>query len=196
MQRQLNDEYVQSAHRQGYRSRAAFKLIEMQKRYRLISPGMTVVDLGAAPGSWSQLATEYVGAGGRVIALDTAPMEPLPNVECLCADFTKSSGLEALHQALNGDGIDVLLSDMAPKISGVSAIDQPQSMFLAELAVDCAMERLRPNGNLLVKLFQGEGMAPLCANARSHFGSVIIKKPRASRAASSECYLLARGRRP
>ena len=196
LRQQLNDEYVKLAHRKGRRSRAAFKLLEMQSRFRLIEPGMTVVDLGAAPGGWSQMAAEWATESGRVIALDLRPMAPLSNVECVCADFSQGNGLDALLRALNGNSVDVLLSDMAPNLSGVSAIDQPRAMFLSELAVDCAMELLAVGGSMLVKVFQGEGLAPLCDSVRSHFGATILRKPRASRPSSSECYLLAHKRRP
>jgi 23S rRNA (uridine2552-2'-O)-methyltransferase len=191
----FDDQYVIRARREGYRSRAVFKLEEMQRKDQVLKPGMVVVDLGAAPGGWSQFAFGLVGRNGNVVAMDILPMEPLPGVEFLQGDFREAAVLEQLLNLLNGREIDLVMSDMAPNISGMDAVDQPRAMYLAELAVDFAERVLRPGGDLLVKLFQGEGFDTVLKGLRSRYDKVTIRKPGASRARSREVYALARGRK-
>lgn len=186
------DEYVRRARAQGYRSRAVYKLMEIQERDNLLRPGMTIVDLGAAPGGWSQLAIQIAGRQGKVIALDILPMEPLAGVEFIQGDFRESAVLERLLTALGGRPVDLVISDMAPNISGIKAIDQPRGMYLAELAMDFARQCLRPGGELLLKTFQGEGWDALVRDLKRSFASVAFRKPKSSRPRSSETYLLAR----
>ena len=190
----FDDPYVKRAQQKGYRARAAFKLEELNARDKLIRPGMCIVDLGAAPGSWSQLAAELMGGRGRIVALDILPMAPLPGVQVLQADFTEDAALAALHEALGGQPVDLVMSDMASNISGESAVDQPRAMYLAELALEFAGQVLRPGGDFLVKLFQGEGFDAYVRDVRQQFGKVVIRKPKASRPRSREVYLLARCR--
>jgi 23S rRNA (uridine2552-2'-O)-methyltransferase len=178
--------------REGWRSRAVFKLAEIDERERFLGAGLITVDLGAAPGSWSQYAAAKVGRRGAVIAMDLLPMEPIPGVDVLARDFTSPEGLEALGAALAGRAVDLVMSDMAPNISGNAAIDQPRSMGLADEALLFARETLKPGGTFLVKLFQGEGFEAYVNSARSGFRRVKLVKPKASRAASREIYLLAR----
>ncbi len=191
----FDDEFVRRAQQQGYRSRAVFKLIEIDEKDRLLRPGLTVVDLGAAPGGWSQLAAERVGAGGHVFALDILPMEPIPDVTFIHGDFREQTILDQLLAAMDGRKADLVLSDMAPNISGMKAVDQPRAMYLAELALAFAREVLLPNGDLLVKVFQGEGFDPYMREIRAAFGKVQVRKPKASRPRSRETYLLARNHR-
>lgn len=190
----FDDVYVKQAQDAGYRSRAVFKLKELQERDRLIRPGMNIVDLGAAPGGWSQLARQLLGSNGQVVALDILPMEPLPGVVSLQADFTEEAALQLLEQALGGQAVDLVMSDMAPNISGQAAIDQPRAMYLAELALEFACQVLRPGGDFLVKVFQGEGFDQYLRTLRREFAQVQSRKPKASRARSREVYLLARRR--
>lgn len=189
--RQQRDPYVARARADGYRSRAVYKLIEIDRRERLLRPGMVVVDLGAAPGGFSQYAAQRVGPAGRVIALDRLIMDPLPGVEFLAGDFTEDETLRRLEAKIT-EGADLVMSDMAPNISGNRAVDQPRAMYLAELALDLAQRSLRPGGSLLVKCFQGEGIDDLRTAARRVFGEVKLRKPKASRPKSPEIYLLAR----
>jgi len=191
----FDDEFVKRAQREGYRSRAVFKLEEIQRKDHILKPGMSVVDLGAAPGGWSQYALGLVGRKGRIVAMDILPMEPLPGVEFLQGDFREEAVLEALLNRLNGREIDLVMSDIAPNITGVDAVDQPRGIYLAELAVDFADRVLRPGGDLLVKLFQGEGFDPLLKDLRARYDKVVMRKPRASRPRSREVYALARGRK-
>ena len=191
----FTDEYVRRAREAGYRSRAVYKLLEIQEKDRLLRPGMTVVDLGAAPGGWSQLAAGLVGARGAVIALDVLPMEPLPGVTLLQGDFREAAVLDELLKTLLGRPVDLVISDMAPNTSGIKAVDQPRGMYLAELAFDFAQRCLRPGGDFLVKVFQGEGFDPFLKNLRAAFGAVAPRKPKASRARSAEQYVLARNYR-
>ncbi|MGD8673614.1 MAG: 23S rRNA (uridine(2552)-2'-O)-methyltransferase RlmE [Thiogranum sp.] len=191
----FDDEFVKRAQREGYRSRAVFKLEEIQRKDHILKPGMSVVDLGAAPGGWSQYALGLVGRKGRVVAMDILPMEPLPGVEFVQGDFREEPVLEVLLNRLNGREIDLVMSDIAPNITGVDAVDQPRAMYLAELAVDFADRVLRPGGDLLVKLFQGEGFDPLLRDLRARYDKVVMRKPRASRPRSREVYALARGRK-
>ncbi|MCK8515901.1 23S rRNA (uridine(2552)-2'-O)-methyltransferase RlmE [Methylonatrum kenyense] len=191
----FNDPFVKQAQRQGYRSRAVFKLQEIDAKDRLLRPGMVVVDLGAAPGGWSQFAAEKVGSAGRVVALDILPMDALADTTVLQADFTEDEALQQLRDALGGRPVDLVLSDMAPNISGMKAVDQPRAMYLVELALDFARDVLKPGGDFLVKTFQGEGFDPFLKTLRSEFDRVVSRKPEASRGRSREIYLLARGRR-
>jgi 23S rRNA (uridine2552-2'-O)-methyltransferase len=191
----FDDEFVKRAQREGYRSRAVFKLEEIQRKDHILKPGMSVVDLGAAPGGWSQYALGLVGRKGRVVAMDILPMEPLPGVAFVQGDFREETVLEVLLNRLNGREIDLVMSDIAPNITGVDAVDQPRAMYLAELAVDFADRVLRPGGDLLVKLFQGEGFDPLLRDLRARYDKVVMRKPRASRPRSREVYALARGRK-
>jgi 23S rRNA (uridine2552-2'-O)-methyltransferase len=191
----FDDEFVKRAQREGWRSRAVFKLEEIQRRDHILKPGMSVVDLGAAPGGWSQYALGIVGRTGRVVAMDILAMEPLPGVEFVQGDFREDAVLEILLNLLNGREIDLVMSDIAPNISGMDGVDQPRAMYLAELAVDFADRVLRPGGDLLVKLFQGEGFDSLLKDLRARYGKVYMRKPRASRPRSREVYALARGRK-
>ncbi|MFM7273992.1 MAG: 23S rRNA (uridine(2552)-2'-O)-methyltransferase RlmE [Gammaproteobacteria bacterium] len=186
------DPWVQRAKSEGYRSRASYKLLEIAKADRLIRPGDTVVDLGAAPGGWSQVAARLVGPGGQVLASDILPMEPLPGVEFVLGDFTDEGVLAAILYALGGRPVDLVMSDMAPNLSGVRAVDQARSMALAELALDFARKTLKPGGRFLCKVFQGEDFDAFLRELRGAFGNVATRKPEASRGRSREVYLLAR----
>jgi 23S rRNA (uridine2552-2'-O)-methyltransferase len=192
--RQAADPYVKAARSKGYRSRAAFKLDELDRKDRFLRAGQRIVDLGAAPGGWSQVAAERAGASGRVVALDLLPMEALPSVEFIQGDFREPDVLVAL-EARVGRRVDLVLSDMAPNISGVAARDQAMSMDLAELALEFAREWLEPDGVFVVKLFQGAGFDEFVAAGRSAFGRVRLRKPAASRKESREIYLVADSRR-
>jgi len=189
------DPYVQRARREGYRSRAVYKLEELDERDRLVRPGITVVDLGAAPGGWSQYIQRRHGDRVRVLALDVLPMDPVPGVTFIQGDFRETPVLEQLEAALGGAKVDLVLSDLAPNISGVDAADQAGSMDLAQLALEFATAHLKPGGTLLVKAFQGEGFDQWLRNLRGAFESVLIRKPKASRPRSSEVYLLAQRQR-
>jgi 23S rRNA (uridine2552-2'-O)-methyltransferase len=191
----FDDEYVKRAQREGYRSRAVFKLEEIQQKDHILKPGMAVVDLGAAPGGWSQYALGVVGRKGSVVAMDILPMEPLPGVAFVQGDFRDDAVLEQLLNLLNDREIDLVMSDIAPNISGMGVVDQPRAMYLAELAVDFADRVVRPGGDLLVKVFQGEGFDELVKDLRSRYNKVVMRKPKASRARSREVYALARGRK-
>ena len=192
LKRHFSDVHVLQAQKLGYRSRAAFKLLEIQEQDRILRPGMTVVDLGAAPGGWSQIAAPVIGKKGRVIALDVLVMDPLPEVEFLLGDFTEEEVLNRLLQTLHGKKIDLVISDMAPNISGMKSVDQPRAMYLAELALDFACKVLVPGGNMLVKVFEGSGIEEFRKEARSSFKSLAVRKPKASRPSSREVYVLAR----
>jgi 23S rRNA (uridine2552-2'-O)-methyltransferase len=185
------DPYVQRAQSEGWRSRAVFKLEEIDRRDKLLKPGAVCLDLGAAPGAWSQYARRRVGAKGRVIASDILPMPELPGVEFVQGDFREEDVLQRLTALLPERGVDVLLSDMAPNLSGVDAIDQPRAMYLAELALEMAQRVLKADGHALIKVFQGAGFKELLQVARTHFARVKMIKPEASRARSPEIYLLA-----
>ena len=186
-----DDPYVQRAQREGYRSRACYKLLELQEKDRLIRPGMTVVDLGSAPGGWSQVAAELVGDRGRVIASDILPMDNLAGVEFILGDFTDETVFEAILAAIGDKPVDLVVSDMAPNLSGMNAVDQPRSMYLVELALDLASRVLAPGGSFMAKVFQGEGFDELIRDARAVFGKVLTRKPQASRPRSREVYLVA-----
>lgn len=187
-----DDPYVQRAQREGYRSRACYKLLELQEKDRLIRPGMCVLDLGSAPGGWSQVAVEQVGHRGRVIASDILPMDNLAGVEFIQGDFTEDSVFEAILAAINDDPVDLVFSDIAPNLSGMNAVDQPRSMYLVELALDMARQVLAPGGSFVAKVFQGEGFDELIREARAAFGKVLTRKPQASRPRSREVYLVAK----
>lgn len=194
IERQRKDPYVKRAFDQGYRSRAVFKLEEIDRRKNVLRRGMTVVDLGAAPGSWSQYATQRVGSQGRVIATDVALIKPIDNVEIVQGDFQDELILQKLIETLAGQSVDLVLSDMAPNISGISAIDQPRAMNLAELALELATNTVRPEGSFLVKLFQGRDFDSFIEKTRGYFSKVTLHKPHASRTNSREIYMLGIGR--
>jgi len=193
LDRHVNDAWVHRAQAEGWRSRAAFKLLELDDRDRFLRPGSRVVDLGAAPGGWSQVAAARVGAKGRVIALDVLPMEPVPGVTFLQGDFGTDAVLEALRAEVGARAIDVVISDLAPNVSGVAVVDQPRAMHLAELALDFAGECLVEGGTLVTKLFQGIGFDEFVAAVRRRFKRVAVRKPKASRPESREVYLVAQG---
>ena len=193
LQEHFKDQYVLKSQQEGYRSRAAYKLLQIQEKDKIIKPGMNVVDLGAAPGGWSQVARQFVGAKGKVIALDILPMDQLAQVEFVLGDFQEEAVLNELLAIVNNEPIDLVISDMAPNITGVKAVDQPKSIYLLELAIDLADQVLKPGGTLLMKIFQGEGFQPLLADLRQRYQKVITRKPDASRTRSAEVYLLAKG---
>ena len=195
LHRHVTDPYVQRSKREGYRSRSAYKLTEIDERDRILRPGQVVVDLGAAPGGWSQVAAKRAGAAGKVVAIDLLPMEPVSGVTFLQADFASRRGLEAVQQALQGRKVDLVLSDMAPNLSGIAVSDQARSMELAEIARDFALLQLQPEGAFLVKVFQGAGYDEYLKSLRAAFVKVAVRKPDASRGESAEQYLLARGLR-
>ena len=193
MREHINDPYVQRAKADGYRSRAAYKLLELDKKDRLLAAGQLLVDLGAAPGSWSQVAAARLGSKGRVVAVDLLPMAPLPGVQFIQGDFREQEVLDALMVALGGRKADLVISDLAPNISGIGVSDQARSMYLCELALEFARQCLKPGGSLLVKVFQGAGFTAFLAGMRETFVKVGSRKPEASRGRSSEMYLLGRG---
>ncbi len=188
-----DDPYVQRAQREGYRSRACYKLLELQEKDRLIRPGMTVLDLGSAPGGWSQVAVEQVGHRGRVIASDILPMDNLAGVEFVLGDFTEDGVFEQILAVIGEAPVDIVISDMAPNMSGLNAVDQPRSMYLVELALDMACKVLAPGGAFVAKVFHGEGFEDVLHEARQHFDKVLTRKPKASRPRSREVYLVATG---
>ena len=194
-ERQENDPYVQQARREGWRSRAVYKLEEIDRKERLLRPGMSCVDLGAAPGSWSQYVTNKLDGNARIVAIDLLPMDALPNTDFIQGDFTEGAVLEELQALVDPQKVDLVMSDLAPNISGNRAIDQPRAMYLAELALDFAREVLAKRGDFVIKLFQGAGIDPYIADVRTSFSTVKVKKPKASRAGSREVYLVARNYR-
>lgn len=191
----FSDEYVKQAQALGYRSRAVFKLKELDDKSRLLKPGVVVVDLGAAPGGWSQYAAQRIGKRGRIIALDLLPMEELPGVTFIQGDFREDAVLDELRQALEGRPVDLVLSDMAPNMSGNRVVDQARGMHLAELALDTAREILKPGGDFVTKLFQGPDVDDYVHSARELFARVSVRKPKASRDRSPEVYLVGRERK-
>ena len=195
LRRHVNDPYVQRSKREGFRSRSAYKLTEIDERDKLLRPGMVVVDLGAAPGGWSQVVAKRVGARGAVVAIDLLEMDPVSGVTFVRGDFTNGAGLAAVEAALAGRKADLVLSDMAPNMSGIAISDQARSMELAELARDFALLHLQRDGCLLVKIFQGAGYDEYLKSLRKAFEKVVVRKPGASRDESAEQYLLARGLR-
>jgi len=194
LKKHFDDEFVKRAQREGYRSRAVYKLDEIQQKDRILRPASVVVDLGAAPGGWSQYAAQMLGEKGRIIALDILPMEPLPGVEFLLGDFREDDVLATLMELLGGITVNLVMSDMSPNISGMDAIDQPRSMYLVELAVDFAATVLGKGGDLLFKGFQGAGFDTLLRDLRGQYRNVLIRKPKASRPRSREVYVLAKSR--
>jgi 23S rRNA (uridine2552-2'-O)-methyltransferase len=191
----FDDHYVKLAQQQGLRSRAAFKLIELNDKYQILRKGMRVVDLGSAPGGWSQVVQRVLGGNGRIIALDILPMDPIENVTFIEGDFTEDGPLALLEEALGGQNADLVLSDMAPNMSGMGAVDQPRAMYLAELALAFAEQWLEPGGSFVVKVFHGEGFDSFVKQARSLFDKVQVRKPSASRPRSREVYVLGHRRR-
>jgi 23S rRNA (uridine2552-2'-O)-methyltransferase len=194
MREHVNDPFVQLAQKDGYRSRAAYKLLEIDAKDHLLKPGTVVVDLGATPGGWSQVAAAKVGRGGKVIALDLLPLDPLAGVEFIQGDFREDAVLRQLEGLLQGKPVGLVISDMAPNMSGVASADQARAMHLAELAMDFALEHLKPDGSFLVKVFQGAGFEDFYKLMRSRFTRVASRKPKASRDRSSELYLLGSGK--
>ncbi|RXT69013.1 23S rRNA (uridine(2552)-2'-O)-methyltransferase RlmE [Pseudomonas syringae] len=189
----FDDKYVKMAQKDGYRSRASYKLLEIQEKDKLIRPGMTVIDLGAAPGGWSQVTSRLIGGQGRLIASDILEMDSIPDVTFIQGDFTEDAILEQILEAVGNTQVDLVISDMAPNMSGLSAVDMPRAMFLCELALDLAGRVLRPGGDFLIKVFQGEGFDVYHKGIRKLFDKVQMRKPSSSRDRSREQYLLARG---
>jgi 23S rRNA (uridine2552-2'-O)-methyltransferase len=193
LQEHFDDVYVKKAQAEGYRSRAIYKLKEVDEKEKLLKPGMTVVDLGAAPGGWTQYVSQKLNGRGRIIALDILPMDTLEDVDFILGDFREDEVLQKLINLIPKQSVDLLLSDMAPNMSGNSAIDIPRSMYLVELALDFAETMLKPGGSLFIKIFHGVGFDDLVKQVRASFEKVVIRKPAASRARSKETYLLAKG---
>ena len=190
MQEHINDEFVKRAQRDGYRARAAYKLMEIDDKDQLIKPGMTIVDLGATPGSWSQVAVQRIKGQGRIIALDLLEMAAIPGVDFIQGDFREESVLNQLEEKLNNRPIDLVIADMAPNISGISSVDQANAAYLTELALEFSLKWLKPGGNFLVKVFIGSGFEEIVKTMRLGFDKVVTRKPKASRDRSSEVYLL------
>ncbi|KAB0501867.1 23S rRNA (uridine(2552)-2'-O)-methyltransferase RlmE [Pseudomonas moorei] len=195
LKRHVNDPYVKQAQKDGYRSRASYKLLEVQEKYKLIRPGMSVVDLGAAPGGWSQVTSRLIGGQGRLIASDILEMDSIPDVTFIQGDFTQDEVLGRILEAVGNSQVDLVISDMAPNMSGTPAVDMPKAMFLCELALDLAARILKPGGNFVIKVFQGEGFDAYVKDARQKFDKVQMIKPDSSRGSSREQYMLAWGYR-
>ncbi|MBV4520439.1 23S rRNA (uridine(2552)-2'-O)-methyltransferase RlmE [Pseudomonas sp. SWRI74] len=195
LKRHVNDPYVKQAQKDGYRSRASYKLLEVQEKYKLIRPGMSVVDLGAAPGGWSQVTSRLIGGQGRLIASDILEMDSIPDVTFIQGDFTQDEVLAQILEAVGNSQVDLVISDMAPNMSGTPAVDMPKAMFLCELALDLATRILKPGGNFVIKVFQGEGFDAYVKDARQKFDKVQMIKPDSSRGSSREQYMLAWGYR-
>lgn len=193
LQEHFKDQYVQKSQQDGYRSRASYKLLEINKKDRLFKPKMTVIDLGSAPGGWSQVAAELVGDNGTVIASDILPMDAIADVDFIQGDFTEAEVFDNLMKMMGGFKADLVISDMAPNMSGMADVDQPRSMYLVELALDMAVQTLDKGGCFVTKVFQGEGFDTLLAETRTYFTSVVTRKPDASRARSREVYWVAKG---
>ncbi len=193
LEEHFKDQYVKQSQQDGYRSRASYKLLEINKKDKLIRPGMTVVDLGSAPGGWSQIAAELVGDKGKVIASDILAMDAIADVEFIQGDFTEDHVFEQIMSAIGNNKADLVISDMAPNMSGMADVDQPRSMYLVELALDMAQHTLHKGGCFVAKVFQGEGFDTLLLETRKHFNSVVTRKPDASRARSREVYWVAKG---
>jgi 23S rRNA (uridine2552-2'-O)-methyltransferase len=193
MQEHFQDEYVKKAQAMGYRSRAVFKLIEIQEKDKIIKPGINIVDLGAAPGGWSEYASKIVGKRNKVIALDLLAIDPIDGVDFIQGDFREDEVLEQLYKVLDGEPVHLLLSDMAPNMSGSREMDQPRAIYLGELALELAQHVLAKGGTFLIKMFQGAGFDEYFNQVRQQFSSVVIRKPKASRARSNEVYILAKG---
>ena len=195
MQEHLNDEFVKRAQKEGYRARAAYKLIEIDDKDKLIKPGMTIVDLGSTPGSWSQVAVQRLKGQGKVIALDILDMTGIAGVTFIQGDFREEAVLKQLQEAINNKPVDLVIADMAPNISGVKDVDQAGATYLTELALEFSKDWLKPNGNFLVKVFIGAGFDEIVKTMRGHFDKVVTRKPKASRDRSSEVYLLGLGKK-
>ena len=195
LKRHVNDPYVKQAQKDGYRSRASYKLLEVQEKYKLIRPGMSVVDLGAAPGGWSQVTSRLIGGQGRLIASDILEMDSIPDVTFIQGDFTEDAVLARILEAVGNSQVDLVISDMAPNMSGTPEVDMPKAMFLCELALDLAARILKPGGNFVIKVFQGEGFDAYVKDARQKFDKVQMIKPDSSRGSSREQYMLAWGYR-
>ncbi|MHC8316260.1 23S rRNA (uridine(2552)-2'-O)-methyltransferase RlmE [Pseudomonas sp. LB3P31] len=195
LKRHVNDPYVKQAQKDGYRSRASYKLLEVQEKYKLIRPGMSVVDLGAAPGGWSQVTSRLIGGQGRLIASDILEMDSIPDVTFIQGDFTEDAVLAQILEAVGNSQVDLVISDMAPNMSGTPEVDMPKAMFLCELAIDLAARILKPGGNFVIKVFQGEGFDAYVKDARKKFDKVQMIKPDSSRGSSREQYMLAWGYR-
>ena len=193
MQEHFQDEYVKKAQALGYRSRAVFKLIEIQEKDKIIKPGINIVDLGAAPGGWSEYVSKIVGKKSKVIALDLLAIDPIDGVDFIQGDFREDEVLEQLYKVLDGEPVHLLLSDMAPNMSGSREVDQPRAIYLGELALDAAQQILVKGGTFLIKMFQGAGFDEYYNQVRQQFSSVVIRKPKASRSRSNEVYILAKG---
>jgi len=189
----VNDPFVKQAQKDGYRSRASYKLKELNEKDKLIKPGMLVIDLGSAPGGWSQIASELVGEQGKLIASDILPMDPLPDVDFIQGDFTEEAVFDEIMRAIANRPVDVVISDMAPNLSGISSADQAASIYLIELALDMAQQVLKPKGSFIAKAFQGEGYDAFVTLVREQFETVVIRKPDSSRARSREVYVVAKG---
>ncbi|MFJ7316301.1 23S rRNA (uridine(2552)-2'-O)-methyltransferase RlmE [Pseudomonas sp. NPDC098747] len=195
LKRHVNDPYVKQAQKDGYRSRASYKLLEVQEKYKLIRPGMSVVDLGAAPGGWSQVTSRLIGGQGRLIASDILEMDSIPDVTFIQGDFTQDEVLAQILEAVGNSQVDLVISDMAPNMSGTPEVDMPKAMFLCELALDLAERILKPGGNFVIKIFQGEGFDIYLKDARKKFDKIQMIKPDSSRGTSREQYMLAWGYR-
>ncbi len=195
LQEHFNDPWVKKAQQEGYRSRAAFKLIEIAQKDKLFRPGMTIVDLGAAPGGWLQVLEKELKGQGKIIGLDILPIEPMPGIKIILGDFTEEEPLYELEKCLQGKQVDLVISDMAPNISGIAGSDQAKTMYLVELAVDFADNHLKKGGFFLAKVFQGEGFEVMMKTLKQKYASVVVRKPQASRPRSREVYLLAKGKR-
>lgn len=192
----FDDEFVRRAHKEGWRSRAVFKLEEIDRAEKLLGPGISILDLGAAPGGWSQYVARKLDGRCRIVATDVLPMDALPGVTFIQGDFRDQPVLDQVLAAAGGDGVDLVLSDMAPNMSGMDVVDQPRAMYLSELALDLALKVLKPSGVLVMKTFQGSGFEPLVAATRKGFRQVRLRKPKASRQRSPEVYVVARHPRP
>jgi 23S rRNA (uridine2552-2'-O)-methyltransferase len=195
MHEHVNDEFVKRAQKEGYRARAAYKLIEIDDKDKLIKPGMTIVDLGATPGSWSQVANQRLKGQGRIIALDLLEMEPIKGVEFIQGDFREEAVLRQLESSLQGKQVDLVIADMAPNMSGITIVDQAGAAYLTELALEFSRDWLKPSGNFLVKVFIGAGFDEILASMRGLFDKVVTRKPKASRGRSNEVYLLGLGKK-
>jgi 23S rRNA (uridine2552-2'-O)-methyltransferase len=195
MHEHVNDEFVKRAQKEGYRARAAYKLIEIDDKDKLIKPGMTIVDLGATPGSWSQVAIQRLKGQGRIIALDLLEMEPIKGVEFIQGDFREEAVLRQLEKSLQGKQVDLVIADMAPNMSGITIVDQAGAAYLTELALEFSRDWLKPSGNFLVKVFIGAGFDEILASMRGLFDKVVTRKPKASRGRSNEVYLLGLGKK-
>ncbi|MCX4027976.1 23S rRNA (uridine(2552)-2'-O)-methyltransferase RlmE [Endozoicomonas sp. SM1973] len=193
LQEHFSDQFVKQSQKDGYRSRASYKLLEIQQKDCLLKPGMTVVDLGAAPGGWTQVAAQLIGDKGKVVASDILPMDPIADVSFVQGDFTEEAVLKEILASIGADRVDLVISDMAPNMSGMKAVDQPKAMYLAELALDLSLQVLKPKGCFLTKVFQGEGFDQYFKAMREVFASVVTRKPQASRSRSREVYLLGKG---